>query len=114
MKTDLISSIIAAIVGTIAAYFVCNLLIPKIDNFSYPALNSEFNYDLEEPNNEVFNYRAVNPTVEVYVGNCTGDDCETAIIIEDDTTQEEENEEPEETPEEQSGEDEELIDGTTD
>ena len=85
MKTDLTTSIIAAIVGTVAAYFVCNLLVPKIESFTLTSLSSDTDYTLTEPNVEVFNYRSVNPTVEVYVGNCTGDNCEPAIIIDEET-----------------------------
>ncbi|MBO4276327.1 hypothetical protein J5868_01295 [Candidatus Saccharibacteria bacterium] len=118
MKTDLTTSIIAAIVGTVAAYFVCNLLVPKIESFTLTSLSSDTDYTLTEPNVEVFNYRSVNPTVEVYVGNCTGDNCETAIIIDEET-----EEKPEETPEEPSteeeteqepGENQEPENGTTD
>ena len=114
MKTDLITSIIAAIVGTIAAYFICNFIVPKIESFSYTTLDSTLNYDLDEPNIEVFNYRAVNPTVEVYVGNCTGDDCETAIIIDTETDTSTEDTSTEENPGQESGLDEESENGTTD
>lgn len=114
MKTDLVTSIVAAIVGTVAAYFICNFIVPKIESFSYTTLDSTLNYDLDEPNIEVFNYRAVNPTVEVYVGNCTGNDCETAIIIDDETDNTTEDNSTEETPEQESGLDEESENGATD
>lgn len=114
MKTDLATSIIAAIVGTVAAYFVCNLMVPKIESVTLPALSSDTDYSLTEPNIEVFNYRAVNPTVEVYVGNCTGDNCETAVIIDDETEEEPEEENTEEETEEEPGENEEPENGTTD
>lgn len=116
MKKDLITSIVAAVVGTVAAYFVCNLLVPQIESFTYKSLDSKIDYSLDDPNIEVFNYRAVNPTVEVYVGNCTGNDCETAIIIDTETEKEPEEETettPEETPEQESGQDEESENGTT-
>ena len=74
MKTDLASSIGIAIVGVLIAYFVCNLFVGPIDDVSIKTVDSSFSTDIIEPNPEVFNYRAVNPTVEVYVGddeNCT-------------------------------------------
>lgn len=70
MKQDLATSIFTAIVGIIIAYFVCNMLLPPIQSVTYKTLNSNLTYDLAEPNPEVFNFRAVNPTVEVYVGQC--------------------------------------------
>ena len=91
-------------------YFVCNLLVPKIESFTLPSLDSDIDYSLNEPNIEVFNYRAVNPTVEVYVGNCTGDNCETAVIIDTET----EEETLEENTEQEPGENEEPENGATD
>lgn len=70
MKQDLATSIFTAIVGIIIAYFICNMLLPPIQNVTYKTLSTSLTYDLAEPNPEVFNFRAVNPTVEVYVGQC--------------------------------------------
>jgi hypothetical protein len=70
MKTDLTTSILAAVIGIVVAYFVCNMFIPGIDDVSIKTLGNNLNYSLTEPNPEIFNYRAVNPTVEVYVGQC--------------------------------------------
>ena len=70
MKTDLATSVIAAIFGVVAAYFVCGLFLPSIDDVTIKTINSTANYTLTQPNPEVFNFRAINPTVEVYVGQC--------------------------------------------
>lgn len=71
MKTDLATSVIAAIICIVAAYFVCNLFLPEISEVSFKILQSgNNNYELVEPNEEVFNYRAIDPAVEVYVGQC--------------------------------------------
>ena len=70
MKTDLATSILAAIIGVVAAYFLCNLILPGIDRVTFKTLGESFTYKLVEPNVELFNYRALNPTVEVYVGKC--------------------------------------------
>ena len=37
---------------------------------SFKTLENTVDSSLSEPNEEIFNFRAVNPTVEVYVGQC--------------------------------------------
>ena len=81
MKTDLTTSILAAVVSVIIAYFACNVLLPKIDNFTIKVLSSGVDSNLIAPNPEVFNFRSINPTVEVYVGQCEGNDCNNGVII---------------------------------
>ena len=71
MKTDLATAIGAAIVGFILAFFVTNLLTGEIEDFTYKTVETTVTTNLDEPDPEVFNYRALNPTVEVYVGTCT-------------------------------------------
>ena len=70
MKTDIATSIVAAIAGIIVAYFATNIMIPSIEDVSFKTLESSTSTTLDEPDAEVFNYRAINPTVEVYVGQC--------------------------------------------
>lgn len=70
MKTDLASAIVAAIIGFLVAFFVTNIFFGKIDDFTFKTVETTVNANLEDPNPEVFNYRALNPTVEVYVGSC--------------------------------------------
>lgn len=72
MKTDLVSTIAAAIAGFVIAFLVCSFLMPEIQSVSFKELSGEVNYELAEPDVNVFNYRALNPTVEVYVGSQTG------------------------------------------
>ena len=71
MKTDLATSIGVAIAGAIIAFVVCNLFLGEIEDFSYKSINASVGSDLANPDPEVFNYKAINPTVEVYVGDCT-------------------------------------------
>ncbi len=73
MKTDLASSIGVAIVGVLLAYFICNLFVGPIEDVTVKTVDASLSTDIAEPNPEIFNYRAINPTVEVYVGN--SDDC---------------------------------------
>lgn len=70
MKTDLTTSIIAAIIGVVLAYLLCSILLPEIEAATIKTLSSSPDYNLKDPDVNVFNYRALNPTVEVYVGNC--------------------------------------------
>ena len=91
MKTDLASSIGVAIVGALVAYFLCNLLIVnpiKQANaeVTVKTVDSSISTELSEPNAEVFNYKALNPTVEVYVGNCEEYDSATGECIDTDTS----------------------------
>ena len=72
MKTDLANSIGVAIVGAIIAFVVCNLfLADQIQPIDVKVVDTSVNTELAEPSPEVFNYKSINPTVEVYVGDCT-------------------------------------------
>lgn len=70
MKADLATSIVVSIVGIVIAYFVCQLFVGPIENFTFTTIDSEVSTELAEPDSEIFNYKALNPTVEVYVGTC--------------------------------------------
>ena len=75
MRKDLLISIVIAIVGTVIAYFVTNLVTPAIENVSVKTVDSSISTDIPDPNPELFNYKAINPTVEVYVGEAG--DCQS-------------------------------------
>lgn len=68
MKSDLFTSIAVFTVGTVIAFITCNMILPGIEDFEIKTINIDSDTSLAEPNAEVFNYRAINPTVEVYVG----------------------------------------------
>ena len=70
MKTDLATSIGAAVAGVLLSYFICNLFLGPIEDFSFKTIETEVTADITNPDIEVFNYKALNPTVEVYVGEC--------------------------------------------
>ena len=86
MKTDLISSIGVAVLGVIVSYFICNILVSTwtTDNYTVKTLESEVTADITDPDPSVFNYRALNPTVEVYVGNCREFDSDGQCLDSDD------------------------------
>lgn len=68
MKTELTTSVITAIVGALIAYFVCNIFVGEPTEVTFKTVES-VDIELSEPSPEVFNYKALNPTVEVYVGD---------------------------------------------
>lgn len=70
-RNDLISAIVTAIIGVLIAFFVTNFFLGPMEDFSYKNIESNINSNLVEPDPEIFNYKSLNPTVEVYVGECT-------------------------------------------
>jgi|GEM_PF-743739 len=113
MKTDLATSIGVAIVGALVAFFVCNLFVGEIEDVSFQTIDLSVSADLAEPNIEVFNYKALNPTVEVYVGQCSEFDgygnCLDGTIIEDNFEIEEDSSNDESLPSDEASSSDETI-----
>ena len=70
MKNDLATAIGSAIAGLLIAFIVANFLTGDIQPVTIKAVDSSVSIELVDPDPEVFNYRALNPTVEVYIGSC--------------------------------------------
>jgi len=70
MKNDLATAIGVGIIGIIIGFVVCNLFLTDSESVSYKMINANVTTQLVEPDDEVFNVKALNPTVEVYVGDC--------------------------------------------
>ena len=70
MKAELATAVGAAIAGVLIAFFVTNMFIGEIEDVEVKTVDSIVSADLADPDPEVFNYKALNPTVEVYVGDC--------------------------------------------
>lgn len=70
MKNDLATAIGVGIIGIIIGFVVCNLFLTDSESVSYKMINANVTMQLVEPDDEVFNVKALNPTVEVYVGDC--------------------------------------------
>lgn len=70
MQKDLVTSIGTALVVAVIAFFVCNLFLGPIEDVSFKTIDSKVSTEIADPDPEVFNYNALNPTVEVYVGDC--------------------------------------------
>ena len=71
VNNNILYSIVIAIVGIAIAFILCDYLMPAIEPVSFKNVDANFSTDLVDPEPEIFNYRALNPTVEVYVGDCT-------------------------------------------
>lgn len=71
-QSDIFALILIAGIGTLAAFLVCNAIMGNPDEAvtKFKALDKVISKDLTVPNPEIFNVGAVNPTIEVYVGNC--------------------------------------------
>lgn len=70
-KKDIISIVAVAILGVVAAIVAVNSILGDIDDKSATFRSIEVvNSGVGVPDPEVFNPDAINPTVDVYVGNC--------------------------------------------
>ncbi len=74
-QSDIFSVIIVASIGILAAYFSVNAILgdPNLRAVSFKTIE-EISPSLETPDSELFNLNAINPTVEVYVGDCEDSD----------------------------------------
>lgn len=97
MKTDLVTSIGAAIAGVLISYFVVNIFFGEIEDFTIKSVDPNLTVELAQPDEDIFNFRALNPTVEVYVGECDeyGENGECIIYdqLEDESPEPEDNQE---------------------
>lgn len=71
-QSDIFTLILIAGIGTLSAFFVCQMLLgdPNDASVKIKTINREVSSALIQPDPEVFNGEAINPTVEVFVGGC--------------------------------------------
>lgn len=71
-RSDIYSLILVAGIGTLAAFFACNAILgdPSEAKVEFKSVSNVFSNELANPEKEVFNSTALNPTIEVYVGDC--------------------------------------------
>lgn len=80
MKKDVITAVVTAIAGVLVAYLVATNVILKAPNpVTIKILNESSTVSPAEPNPEIFNYRALNPTVEVYI-DCSNYDVDGSCL----------------------------------
>lgn len=82
-QSNLLLSIVIAIIGAVAAFFACNALVGPIEKVTFYNVDSGVVTTLVEPDPELFNYLSLNPTVEVYVGECKNRD-ESGVCLDTD------------------------------
>ena len=70
-NTDIAMIILVATISVVASYFIGNAILgdpnERVETVSYM---DKIDEGIQEPDEETFNPYALNPTVEVYVGNC--------------------------------------------
>ncbi len=75
-QSDVFSIIFVAGAGILVSFFACKAIMGDPDEAvtSFTALREPITATLDVPNPEVFNSTAINPTVEIYVGDCEDKD----------------------------------------
>lgn len=70
-NTDIAMIILVASISVVVSYFLGNAILgdpnDRVENISYM---NKIDSNIQQPDVETFNSHALNPTVEVYVGNC--------------------------------------------
>jgi len=71
-QSDIFTLILIAGIGTLVAFFVCQTLLgdPSTASVKFKTVNRTVSSSLTDPDPEVFNSLSINPTIEVYVGDC--------------------------------------------
>lgn len=71
-RSDIYSLVLIAGIGTLAAFLACNAILgdPSDAKVEFKSVSSVVSNDLAQPDREIFNSMAINPTIEVYVGDC--------------------------------------------
>ena len=109
-QSDIFTVIAVAIVGVIVSALLLNMILgnPDEKSVSFKTV-AVIESSLENPDPEIFNPEAINPTVEVYIGDCTAYDDRGNCIMDPDnpSPEQDEAENNPETPEENGGENEE-------
>lgn len=74
-QSDIFTVLVVATVGIVASFFLVNMILGDPNEKSVTFKKIEVvDAGLAVPDPEVFNSEAINPTVEVYVGDCVDRD----------------------------------------
>lgn len=69
-KSDIAMIILIASISVLVAYFVAKSLIGDVQDQSVKVkVADEIKSTIEQPDSKIFNSNAINPTVEVIIGN---------------------------------------------
>lgn len=71
-QSDIFTLVMIAVIGTMGAFFACNALMgdPSTASVKFKTVNRVVTSELVSPDPEIFNSISINPTIEVYVGDC--------------------------------------------
>ena len=71
-QSDIITIVLISTIGMLVAYFAGNAILgdPNMESVTYKVVDPIISSELMEPDPELFNEEAINPTVEVTVGTC--------------------------------------------
>ncbi len=71
-QSDIFTLVMIAGIGTLVAFFLCNSIMgdPNSASTTFTKLSKVIESNLGQPEPEVFNSYAINPTIEVFVGDC--------------------------------------------
>ncbi len=71
-QSDIFSIVVVASVGVLASFFICQAIMGKPEEaiVHFTGLADVIAKELKDPDPEVFNATAINPTIEVFVGDC--------------------------------------------
>lgn len=79
-SSDWISMAAVAILGAALSIWLSNLFLMNPDKASITfSTITEIESEVEEPDVDIFNINAINPTVEVYIGSCVDQDGDGVI-----------------------------------
>lgn len=72
-QSDVFTVVLVASIGTIAAFIILNMFL-KVPDYAKVKTIDVIESSLAQPDSEMYNVDAINPTVEVYVGDCQDTD----------------------------------------
>ena len=67
-KFNLVSSAVALVLGAVAAFVIMNLFLKPPEDVTVKTIENVVTRTASEPDVDIFNFRAIDPTVEVYIG----------------------------------------------
>ena len=79
MQKDVLLAGVTAIIGVAVAYFVFSGLMGEPKPYTVKTVDSVVNTSVSDPDPEIFNYRALNPTVDVYI-DCASYDADGSCL----------------------------------
>ena len=74
-KSDIITTIFIAIIGFVASFFIVQAIVGDPDKATVNVQTIDVvSNEVADPSTDTFNAQALNPTVEVYVGDTSTQD----------------------------------------